>query len=63
MSLSRGIATVLDLLDRGDTEDLDGIVAIAMTRLWVVDGVRWLDAAAQMIAEAYRDSVVERWRQ
>ncbi|MFE6645021.1 hypothetical protein ACFVJS_00565 [Nocardioides sp. NPDC057772] len=64
LSLSRGIAMVLDLLDglREETEDMDGIVAIAMARLWVVDGVRWLDGAARKIAEAYRDSVVEQWR-
>ncbi|MGY0390580.1 hypothetical protein ACWZJV_26710 [Nocardioides sp. WG-D5] len=65
VSLTRGIPTVPDLLDRlrEETEDLDGIVAIAMARLWVVDGVRWLEDAARRIAEAYRDSVVEWWRQ
>jgi hypothetical protein len=52
--VDRGIATVLGLLDRlrEATEDIEGIGAIAMARLWVVDGVRWFDAAARKIAEA-----------
>ena len=63
IGLVEGVQVVLDLLDviRPLTDDPSGVSALALARLWVVDGVNWLDRAAAKVAVACRDVTIERW--
>lgn len=63
VGFAEGVRDVLDLLDevRALTDDRSGVIALALARLWVVDGVAWLDAEAAKVAAACRARTVNRW--
>ena len=63
IGFAEGVREVLDLLDaiRALTDDPSGVIAIALARLWIVDGVAWLDAEAAKVAATCRARVLGRW--